>query len=308
MKFVKRIALLAGLTGAVLAQSGCKGCNNGQQAKPVTTEVAKPVEPAVAPPEAVSPVTAVSPTDAPVYPGPRSESVDHFRVTTGFSTQAGAPLPQPQALEKNVIYVSVLDPDGHPLGQFERVERGEMHGFLVARDMRQALYASAVGPVKEGADARSLTFEPREGGDHALVTVFQPKGGSVHVVTTPVAIKGALPEVVGPGVESLSGRAKTAQEDRIQLTTTPTQIVAGQAVQLLAQDLDDKGNTRGEIKLPYVVILNDQMGFGDVVEWDSAGKASWLPPRAGTYLVLAPPTRGEQALSFKLVVTAPPSK
>lgn len=307
MNNVTRIALLATLTGAALAQTGCKGCGNRPEAKPVAAEATKMPVAAVPPAEAVSPVTAVSPTDAPAYPGPRSESADRFRVTTGFSTDAGAPLPQPQALEKNIVYVSVLDPDGHPVGQFERIERGEVHGFLVARDLRQALYASAAGPVKEGADARALTFQPREGGDHALITVFQPKGGSAHVVTTPVAIKGALPEVVGPGVDSLSGRAK-ADHDRIQLTTTPTQIVAGQAVQLLAQDMDDHGATRGEVKLPYVVILNDQMGFGDVVEWDAAGKASWLPPRAGTYLVLAPPTRGEKALAFKLTVAPAPKK
>jgi hypothetical protein len=300
-----RALVLALVTGSALVQSGCKGCSKEPESTPAPAEPATEAPaPAVAPPAAVSPAAEASPTQAPTYPGPRSESVDHFRITTGFANGKGEPQPQPNALEPNQVYVTVLDPEGRPIGQLDKLERGEMHGFLVARDLRQVLYANATGPLKEGADARALSFNPREGGDHAFLAVFQPHGGTPRVISAPVSIHGALPEVMGPGLESLSMRAKVGQ-DHIQLSTTPAQPIAGQPVHLSAQDFDTKGQARGEVKLPFVVIVNDQMGWGSVVEWDDHGQAVWTPPNAGTWLVLAPPTHGEQGLAFKIAVGKP---
>ncbi len=310
MKRLARTVVLAVLAAGALAQTGCKGCS-----KEPTPVAAKPAPanvetPAVALPEAVSaavlPPGTVSPTQAPLYPGPRSESIDHFRITTGFASEKGEPLPQPNALDVNKIYVTVLDPEGRPVGQFDKLERGDMHGFLVARDLRQAFYAAATGPVKEGADARALTFSPREGGDHAFIAVFQPHGGKPHVVSAPLSIHGALPEVMGPGVESLSTRAKAGQ-DHVQITTSPAQPVTGQPVRFSAQDFDAKGQARGEVKLPFLVAINDQMGWGDVIEWDAHGQATWMPTIPGVYILLAPPTRGDKALVFKVTVLAPPA-
>lgn len=309
MKRFSRTVVLAAVAAAALVQTGCKGCSKEPAPVAQTTAAAQVDSPAVAPPEAVSLATAASPAaavQAPVYPGPRSESVDHFRITTGFASEKGEPLPQPNALDVNKIYVTVLDPEGRPVGQFDKLERGDMHGFLVARDLRQAFYASALGPVKEGADARALTFSPREGGDHAFIAVFQPKGGKPKVVSAPLSIHGALPEVVGPGVESLSTRAK-AGHDHVQITTSPVQPIAGQPVRFSAQDFDEKGQARGEVKLPFVVAVNDQMGWGDVIEWDAHGQATWTPTIPGTYLLLAPPTRGDRALAFKVTVSAQPA-
>lgn len=303
------------LAGFALGQSGCKGCAQEPERSAAAPAAEAPgpaampagSTPTAAPSTAAPAAEAASPTQAPEYPGPRSESVDHFRITTGFANEEGASQPQPNALEANRIYVTVLDPEGHPVGQLDKIERGEMHGFLVARDLRQVLYANAAGPLKEGADARSLMFNPREGGDHAFLAVFRPHGGKVHVISAPVAIHGALPEVMGPGLDSLTMRAKVGG-DHIQLSTTPAQVVAGQPVQLSAQDFDPKGAARGEVKLPFVVIVNDQMGWGDVVEWDEQGRASWTPPNAGNWLVLAPPTQGDKGLAFLLRVAKPGEK
>ncbi len=292
------------VTALAAPLSGCKGCGQPPALPAQTPDKAASPGKVVALPKAATETglpAANSPSDLPTYPGPRSESVDHYRITTGFANNQGEPLPQPVALEKNQVYASVLAPDGHPIGQLDRLERGDMHGFLLARDLRQALYARADGPVKSGADARQLNFEPREGGEHALITVFRIPGQRARAVSAPVAIKGALPEVVGPGLGSLGNRAK-AGHDLLQINTDPVEPVFGKPVLITAQDFDEKGAMRGEVVLPFVVIFNDQMGWGEVVEWQAGGKGVWTPPQAGDFLVLAPPTQGSQALTFRLHV------
>lgn len=306
MKTQVRLALIAAAAVAALTQTGCRSCDK-PAAPPAAVPAPAPAVPAPSPaaaePAPAATPEAASPTEAPPYPGPRSESLDGWRITTGFASEKDEPLTEPRALDKNIAYISVLAVDGTPVGRFDKLERGDMHAFLVARDLRHALYASAMGPLREGADARAVTFQPMAGGDHALIAVFQPVGSTPRVVTTPLSIKGALPEVMGPGVDSLGVRAKSAA-DHVQLSTEPAQPVVGQPVQIAAHDLDKAGAARGEVKLPFVVILNDQMGYGDVVPWDEAGKATWTPRSAGTWLVLAPPTQGTQALAFKLTVVA----
>lgn len=303
-------AWLAVAAGA-LVQSGCKGCGKEEPA-PAPAPVAAPTEaPAAVPaPEVPSPTglaAPASPAEAPVYPGPRSESLEGWRITTGFATLKDEPLTEPSAIDENKIFVTVLDPKGRPIGQFDKLERGEMHGFLVARDLRHAWHSVGTGPVREGADARVLTFKPGEGGDHALVTLFKAAGQPAVVVSAPVAVKGALPEVMGPGLASLGNRAK-GEVDHLELTTDPAEPVAGKPAHLLAQDLDKTGAVKGEVRLPFVVILNDQMGIGEVVEWPETGKPAWTPRHPGDYLVLAPPTRGKKALAFRLKVVAPPAQ
>ena len=179
----------------------------------------------------------------------------------------------------------------------------DVHAFLVARDMRQAIYAKGDGRVAEGADARKVTFLPREGGDHAMIVVLSPAGsGALHTISTPVVIKGALPEVMGPGVSGLTNRSRNKGGD-VELRSDKA-LVANQPVTLSAVDVDNTGKKKGAHKLPFAVIYNDQMGFGEVLSWDDAGTSSWRPAEAGTYLVLAPPEEGETALTFKLVVAA----
>ena len=261
----------------------------------------------MAAPEAASAaaVAAPEPVSPDVYPGPRSESLEGWRITTGFSTTKDEALTQPNALEDTRIYVTVLNADSRPVGQFDKLERAELHVFLVPRDLRYTVYSSGSGPVREGADARSVTLRSPEGGDHAMVAVFRPAGQRPKVVSAPLSIKGVLPEVMGPGLGSLSNRGKSEAETLV-LTTMPGQLIVGQPAQLFAHDL--KGDqAAGEVKLPFVVILNDQMGWGDVVEWNESGKATWIPRKAGDYLVLAPPTRGVRALAFRLHVDAAPA-
>ncbi|MBM4344862.1 MAG: hypothetical protein FJ100_15960 [Deltaproteobacteria bacterium] len=310
------LPVIAVATLALCAQftAGCRGCGK-TDAPPAPiappTPAAEPAAPAaqdataVTAPEAPSPVA--SPWRAPdVYPGPRSEALDGWRVTSGFSNLKDEQLPEPKALDDTRIYLTALDPEGHPIGNLEKLERAELHVFLVAKDMRHAVYGSGSGAVREGADARSVVVRAPEGGDHAMVAVFKPAGGVPHVVSAPVTIKGVLPEVMGPGVAKLTATARSEAET-VVLSSAPQTPVAGQPVHLTAQDLDAKGGTRGEVRLPFVVVLNDQMGWGDVVEWDATGKATWTPRCPGDFLVLAPPTRGSKALAFKLHVEAPPS-
>lgn len=303
-------AAAALLTLVAATQSGCKSCDKEPAAAPAPAageapkaDPAAAVAPAAA---ATAEVALAAPVSPEVYPGPRSESLEGWKITTGFSNLKDEAVTQPSALEDTKVYVTVLNSDSRPVGQFDKLERAELHLFLVARDLRYAVYAHGSGPVREGADARSAVVRSPEGGDHALVAVFKPAGQVARVVSAPLSIKGVLPEVMGPGLGSLSNRGKSEAESLV-LTSVPGQLVVGQPVQLFTHDL--KGDApAGEVRLPYAVILNDQLGWGDVVEWDSAGKATWVPRKAGDFLVLAPPTRGVKALAFRLHVDAAPAK
>ena len=302
-------AAVALLTAAALSQSGCKSCGKEE---PAVAPVAAPAdqklgEAAVAPAAAATAAVAIpEPVSPEVYPGPRSESLEGWKITTGFSNLKDEAVTQPSALEDTKVYVTVLNSDSRPVGQFDKLERAELHVFLVARDLRYAVFSHGSGAVREGADARSAVLRSPEGGDHALVAVFKPTGQPARVVSAPLSIKGVLPEVMGPGLGSLSNRGKSEAETLV-LTTVPGQLVVGQPAQLFTHDL--KGDTpTSEVKLPYAVILNDQLGWGDVVEWDANGKATWVPRKAGDFLVLAPPTRGVKALAFRVHVDAPPAK
>lgn len=260
------------LAATALNTAGCRGCGKPEappppaaapQATPPPATAAAADATAVAAPEVVSPSTAPwSALD--VYPGPRSEALDGWRVTSGFANVKDEQLPEPKALDDTRVYVTALDPEGHPIGNLEKLERAELHLFMVAKDLRHAVYGSGSGPVREGADARSVVVRAPEGGDHAMVAVFKPAGGVPHVVSAPVTIKGVLPEVMGPGVAKLTQTAKSEAET-VVLSSAPQTPLAGQPVHLTAQDLDAKGGTRGEVRLPFVVILNDELGWGDVV-------------------------------------------
>ncbi len=306
-KVLIAIVIVCGAAVAISA-NGCKSCR--QEAAPAPG--AQPAAPAVAGSAIAlaapaSAVVAPEPVSPEVYPGPRSESLDGWRVTTGFSSIKDEQMTEPKAMDDTKVYLTVLDAGGHPVGQLEKLERAEMHLFLVAKDLRHAVYGHGTGPVREGADARAVTVRAPEGGDHALVAVFKPAGGAPRVVTSPVTVKGVLPEVMGPGLQSLDLKGKSDAET-VLLVLDPAQAVAGQLVKLTAQDLQPSGQLRGDLRLPYVAIINDQLGWGDVVEWNPEGLATWTPRKAGDYLVLAPPTRGSKALAFRLHVTAAAAK
>lgn len=302
-----RAAILITALAAALAQSGCKGCSKEPPKPAPTPEITTPT-PAAPAPAAVTPAAAAEPAPAPAperYLGPQSQSTSGFKLTSGFADQKGDAVSQPKALEKNTIYVTALTPEDRPLGQLDKFAEADVHGFLVARDLRQALYSNASGAVAEGADARALEFTPREGGDHAMMVVMKPSGGGqVLTISTPVVIKGALPEVMGPGVKGLTNRSRNKGGD-VQLSPASLAI-AGQPVVISANDVDNTGAVKGVHKLPFAVVYNDQMGFGDVLQWDDKGQTTWRPEAAGTYLILAPPEEGTTALTFKLEVAPPP--
>jgi hypothetical protein len=209
--------------------------------------------------------------------------------------------------EENRAYVSVLSPEGRPLGELERIERGDLHGFLVARDLRLALYARGDGRVEPGADARELVFSPAEGGEHALITVFRVAGGPVRTASTPIVIQGNLPEVLGPGLAGLS-RVSGPIEARQRLDSLPPSPIAGRAVSLRLSDLDPQtGAQRGPVRPPFLALYNERLGRGEVVLWPETGDASWTPARAGSFVALVPPDQGANALVFRLDVAPAPA-
>lgn len=303
------VAMALAATAAALGLAGCRGCNTPAADAPLADTAATTPSPAVEAAPAASPTAAAAlpaAATAAIYPGPRSESRDGWRITTGFSSEADEPLTAPQAGQPVRIFVTAIDAQSHPVGALERLERGEQHLFVVAKDLRHAVYGVGNGAVREGADARAVTVTLPEGGDHAIVSVFRAAGQPPRVVTAPVTVQGKLPQMMGPGLGSL-GREAQSQAERLALSTLPPQPVAGTPLRLFLHDLGADGKPRGEVQPPFVTLLNDQMGWGDVVQWGEGGQASWTPPQAGDYLVLAPPTRGSQALAFRLHVDAPPT-
>ncbi len=309
---MKRTLLLA--LSASLALPGCNGCNETERKPPAPAKTpgetqAKPPagdKPAAeaAKPAAAKPAAPTEPREP--YRGPNSKNTAGYTITTGFSDAAGKPVPQPKALAKTTVFVTVLGPGDVPKGTFNTFEGAEMHAFLLARDLRHAHYTKTSGAVAAGADARKVTFMPREGGDHALVTVFQPTGGTVQAVGAPVVFRGALPKIAGRGVAGLSARSRVKGGD-VELATVPPVATVGTKLTLTARSLDNTGRVKAAVRPAFAVVLNDEMGGGEVVSFSQAGTASWTPEKAGTYLVLAPPleAKGTTPLTFKITVTDP---
>ncbi len=284
---------------ALLAQTGCQSC---EQPRPAVVKPAAAPEPAAtvaAPEPATAVVEAASVT--PAYAGPASKAADGFQLSTGFLDAHNKPVPQPQSGVKTDIYTTALDPAGHPIGQLQALDGAEMTGFLVARDLRHALYARAEAPVREGADARALAFVPPAGGDHALVALFAPQGDGVHAVTSPVSVAGNLPQLMGPGLAGQTANDHLDDGAAVQLKTQ----VANGALQLTFAVPSAGTGRRGALEPPFVVLLDPPMGQALVLErQENAEVVTWPKPRPGDWLVLVPQQRRARALMFKLTVQA----
>ena len=292
-------------TFASLGLSGCRGCS--ESPPPVAQAPVTPATHPVAAPHAANAVAEAA-AATPVYAGPSSKAADGFQLSTGFLGSNGQPLPQPKAGVSTAIYTTALDPEGHPIGALDRIGAAEMLGFLVARDMRHALAAHAVAPVREGADARALAFAPPAGGDHALVAVFRPQGGALHAVISPVSVAGNLPQLMGPGLNGLSLRSETSQE-HVELILLPADRTPTAPLNLQLQDIDNQGHRKGPVSVPIAVLVDPQMGRALVLE--ATGEPPllhWETPQAGEWLVLIAPKKGEQALAFHLTIPAAPDK
>lgn len=305
-------ALIVGLSGGTLA--GCNGCQGPakpavQSNAPTPSATATPAEVAkTAAPTAAGAgedaraeaATAKAP-DAGVYKGPSSESPDGYKVASGFADEQGRGLAQPAVLELGHAYITVLDPQNRPLGTLGKLAGADMHGFLVARDMRQALYSRAVGKITPESDARDLRFKPREGGDHALIVAFATSDDKTHTIATPIVVKGALPVYEGTGVAGLGDRARIEGGD-LRLFTEPAQAMAGQPVTLVTEALDNTGKARAGTELSFVLVYNDQLGIGEVLPITRGRSTAWTPAEPGLYAVLGAPKAGSTALTWKIAV------
>lgn len=284
---------------AALALSGCRSCDEGPK---TTAQALTAVEPGRVAAQNPATVVAEAAPVTPVYAGPSSRAADGFQLSTGFLDVTGKPLPQPKSLVPNAIYTTALDPAGHPLGALDRVGAAEMVGFLLARDLRHALVASADAPVRDGADARALTFAPPGGGDHALVVVFRPPGDAMHAVISPVSVSGNLPQLMGPGLAGLSLRAEASRE-RLQMVLLPADRTPAAPLDLQFVDIDHEGHLRGQVAVPFAVLVDPPMGRAVVLEPASdSSLLRWKSPEPGEWLVLVAPKKGERALAFHLTI------
>jgi len=313
-RFHTALAAIALVAGALQA-NGCSSCSEPKKAAAPTAAQDKATPaPEAADRAAAAPAPKIDPSvgakaaaatkadgDKPVYRGPSSTNPTGYTITTGFSNQEGESVGQPSALETTTSYVTVLAPGNAPIGAFDTFSGAEMHAFLLARDLRHAHYTKTSGAVAEGADARKVSFAPREGGDHALIVVFKPIGKATQAVATPVVFKGALPKIAGPGVAGLGPRSRVSGGD-VRLIRTPKQAVVGQPLTLSAERLDNTGAVKATERLKFLAIFNDEMGGGEVVIFSAAGTATWTPSAAGTWLAVAPPREGSTPLTFKIVV------
>lgn len=269
-------------------QPSCRGCEKPQPQAQETPEIPQ-LQPQVTPlPQAPTPTHA--------YTGPTSKSPDGLQISTGFLNADGKPLPQPQAGAINQILTTALDAQGRPLQHLTSLDGQEMWGFLVAMDLRHVQLASAEGPVREAADARMLKFMPPGGGDHALVTVFQPEGGELQAVSTPVSISGHLPEVAGPGLQSLGMTARDA-EGEVNLTLLPANPTPTAPLEL-------RFHRQKQLLQPlYAVLLDPPLGRALVLQpGGGQGNLQWNQPISGEWLLLLAPQKGDRALAFRLSI------
>ena len=288
---------------ALLPAPGCRSCDP-PPAPPPPAPVVSPAPPPLPPPE---PTTEPTPTVAP-YAGPSSRAADGYQISTGFLDAAGQPLPQPRSASPGDIFVTALDARGRPVGALGDVGGAQLHGFLLARDLRHALAATATAPVREGADARGLRFTPPAGGDHALVAVFAPPGADVHAVIAPVSVSGNLPQLQGPGLGGLGMQSHTATE-HVALTVLPADRTPTAPLELALHDLGKDGRVKGPLAVPFAVLVDPAMGRAIVLLSDKAtGRLPWSQVEPGDWLVLAPPPRGDRALAFHLTLGPGPQQ
>jgi hypothetical protein len=311
--------LLYGLLVASVAvsHSGCRGCDapapkSAQPAPAAVEEVESAASAAAsatkAPPNPAQKAAAAKPA----YRGPSSRDADGYQLTMGFADDQQTPRSQPVAMEGTHFFVTVLDPQARTMGALREVGGRQLRGYLVARDMRQVLYAEAVDRISPGADARDLRFRPREGGDHALITAFSTMTGGRKSISSPIVIKGGLPEIMGPGVVGLGAVAKFPSGEATMLPST-AQVGAQAALSFSAMDLSGTP-LPPDAKFDSVVVYDDAMGRGSWLPQTAEGAFNWTPQAVGPHLVLAvlrrvdPATdklRPPRAVAFKIDVTAP---
>ena len=285
-----------------LSQTACRGCESPPSPRQ-SPSPPPPDDAAVALPAPNTPTTAPTamapPAETPTpTAGPAAVDASGFRISTGFLDRRLQPLPQPQARATTQVVVTALDPQGRTLGQLAPVADQQMHGFLVAKDLRHVRYAAADRPVRENADARALPFAPPGGGDHALIALFQPVGGQLHAVTAPVTVAGNLPTVAGPGV---SGLLRLPPSGPHALTLLPPTPHAGDDV-----DLRLTGPA-----LPFIVAVDAAMAHATALLPTPQGTFHWVAPQPGLWLLLVPSTARDAltedvpAEAFALVVAPP---
>ncbi len=280
------IAAFAVLLVAVTL-AGCKGCDDDERTVTVNvTEPAAPNAEGMAPTADDPPAAADAPAVEP-YDGPTSANASGFKLTSGFANGAGESVRQPIALEQNRVFVTVLDDGNHPIGTLSAFDDAEVHAFLIARDMRQTYYAQASGSIAPGADARGFDFEPREGGDHALVAAFQPNGGTLQAVATPVVIRGNLPQVAGPGVADLTRTMRKSGGDA-ELVVEPLQPSEGSemTLRLTRRELGAKATTT--VGLRWAVVCTAGIGACEVLSAGRDGLLHWTPTAIGHFVMLIP--------------------
>jgi hypothetical protein len=294
-----KLAVVVTSVTCALTFSGCTSCSEKTPAPAAKEPATAPILPSEAAPPSTAEHTGASAAahpnppmdgDAKVYRGPSSNNPSGYAITTGFATETGDPVSQPSALETTHNYITVIGPDSAPIGAFDAYQGAEMHGFLLARDMRHAHYTSTTGAVAEGADARKVTFAPREGGDHALIVVFKPVGKPPQAVSTPVVFRGALPQIAGRGVAGLGLQSRVEGGD-VRLTLSPSAPRVGQTITFTAH-----------VRLKFLAFFNEEMGGGEVATFSPAGTSQWTPKEAGTWLAIAAPTAGKTPLTYKIVV------
>lgn len=314
MNFPARWLLIGSLgVAAVLSLPGCNGCSSKSKPAPKATEQtpAPTTDRAEAPkPEPTKAAVEKAPPKAP-YLGPKSQSPDGYQLTMGLSDEKGTPRRQPIAMEANRFFVTVLDPQTRPVSSLRTVANQQLRAFLVARDLRQLLYAEAPAAIADGADARRLDFRPLEGGDHALIAAFETDDGKRHTISSPVVIKGALPEVMGPEVAGLTTVARLPTGT---VTLDHADAIAEKPVKLSfsRRDLAGQPILSTASRFDPVIVYTSQMGSGSWLADSGDGTWTWTPPAAGNYLVLAAlrttdPKTGTPApprpVAFKLVVS-----
>lgn len=292
---------------AAMTTSGCDGCSSDHSRSKATPAATAPA--ALAAPTPATPTTArgasaeAASPEAEPYRGPTSTNPAGYTITTGFRNVKDESVSQPSAVEETTVMVTAMAPNQAPIGELAVYGGAEMHGFLIARDLRHARYWPGTGRVAPNADARALRFMAPEGGSHGLITVFQRPGQPPQAVSAPVTFRGALPKIAGRGVAGLNLRSRIKGGDAV-LNVSRQQPKVGEELVLTLSRVDNSGNNAGQLRPAFLAIFNDQIGGGEVLQFSDAGTARWRPTTPGVWLVIAPPIdpRSDVPLTFGLRV------
>lgn len=146
----------------------------------------------------------------------------------------------PKARQKTKFRFTVLHPlTGEPVQDFAEVHDRLFHLFIVSRDMTQFFHEH---PVKNQDGSFTYEHVLPAAGQYLLFADFMPIGGGPQMLATPLVTAGFDGDIVSslPRLTADKSWVKTANGVTVELQIDPSQLIAGEEVDVPIRFFDEK--------------------------------------------------------------------